>query len=136
MKAARTMAKGGKRRVRKKDVAELLHIVRGLKRGRQEDCWQAAVRASEIQEQLYRTIPPDTTETIAKMATPEGRVSLASYVDGVRRQIRGAPPPRANPFRLAPPSQLRQAPPIALEELSGRSLEDIQTPRRNAPRTV
>ncbi len=79
------------KRVLKKDVEKLLAIVRGLKGGTQEDFWEAAVRASEIQEQIHRTSPLDTTEAVTKMAVPEGRTLLGSYVEGVRRQIRELP---------------------------------------------
>ena len=125
MKATRTMAKAGKR-VLKKDVEKLLHIVRGLRGGTQEDFWQAAVQAAEIQERLDRTSPRDTTKTIGKMAAP-GRVRLDTYLAGVVQKLRGTPPRRPNPFRLAVAGrdQRRMPPPIALEELSGHSLEDI-----------
>ena len=108
--------KAGKR-VLKKDVEKLLHILRGLRGGTQEDFFRAAVQAAEIQERLDRTNPSDTTKTISKMAAPEGRVRLDSYLAGVVQKLRGTPPPRPNPFRLAPPSQRRKLPPIDEEEV-------------------
>ncbi len=117
MKARRTMAKAGNRYVLKKDVEKLLHIVRGLKGGTQESFWNAAVQASELQEQIHRTSPPDTSEAVTKMAVPGGRLRLSSFVEGVRQQIRGTPPSPPNPFRLAPVGQRRIPPPIDEKEV-------------------
>ena len=67
-KPSQTMAKASKGYARKEDVEELLNIVRSLKGGTQEDMWQAAVRAAEIQERLDRTNSPDTIEDVVKRA--------------------------------------------------------------------
>ncbi len=132
-KPPRSMAKAGKagkRLALKKDVEELLHVVRSLKGGTQEDAWRAAVQASELQERLGRTNPPDPTEASAKMPTPEGRVSLSSYLNGIVRDLRGTPPRRPDPFRLAPVGQLRKAPAVDSQALEKGMLRVMERRRK------
>ncbi len=129
MKANRTKRKAGKRYVPKKAVAELLHVVRSLKRGRQEDFWKAAVQASEIQDQLDRENSQDSIDDVAKMAVPEGRVRLDTYLAGVVQKLRGPPPRQPSPFRLAAPRR-NPPPPIDAEALEAGMLRVMATRRK------